>query len=165
MGVIDNGKLVQLATATELLRSPANAMVAALTGANVLDGEATPAGRGSIVRINGGGSLESATPAQGPVHVAVYPWELRLCDPGSSRLTDSVLSVRSERGGLLIALTRFTVHLAAGAEGQPSLAPGATVGVGAVPADVRVLAPDGSRDRLASPQQRRSEPPQSGEPK
>ncbi len=43
VGVIDDGRLVQLATPNELLRSPASAMVAALTSANVLRGNAPQA--------------------------------------------------------------------------------------------------------------------------
>jgi molybdate transport system ATP-binding protein len=42
IGVLDRGRLIQVATAEELTRSPATALVAALTGANVLDGVATP---------------------------------------------------------------------------------------------------------------------------
>ncbi|HEX3875118.1 MAG TPA: ATP-binding cassette domain-containing protein, partial [Solirubrobacteraceae bacterium] len=55
IGVIERGVIVQLAEPAELLRNPATATVAALTGANVLDGTATPARYGSTVRLPGGG--------------------------------------------------------------------------------------------------------------
>ena len=140
IGVIENGQLVQLATPTELLRAPANAMVAGLTGANVVAGTATPAGSGSTVVLAGGGELRSATPASGPVQVAIHPWELELDDPWTSALTDTVLSVRHDRGGLLIRLTRFTVHIQPHGDGaDPGIAEGAPVGLRAAPADVRVL--------------------------
>lgn len=59
--VIDQGRLLQQATSSELLRDPANAMVAALTGANILDGIAVPASAGSTIRLAGGGELTSST--------------------------------------------------------------------------------------------------------
>jgi molybdate transport system ATP-binding protein len=141
VGVLDEGRLVQVGTAAELLRSPANAMVAALTGANVVDGVAVPAASGSIVGVKGGGELASATRAEGAVQIAVQPWELELADPKSSGLTDTVTSVRPHRGGLLVRLTRFTVQVALADSGEPALAEGATVGLRVAPADVRVLVP------------------------
>ena len=141
VGVIDDGRLVQDATPAELLRNPANAMVAALTGANVIEGNATPSGSGSIVRLAGSGELASSTPAQGPVTVAIHPWELELTDVGSGTLTDTVMSIRRDRGGLLVRLTRFTVQTAP-ENGHPAIAEGSTVGLRAAPGDVRVLTAD-----------------------
>lgn len=141
IGVIDKGRLVQLATPTELLRSPANVTVAALTGANVLKGTAAPAPAGSTVRFSGGGELASSTPADGPVQIAIHPWELELTDPKSSTLTDNVISVRHDHGGLIIRLTRFTIQSQFRKNGHPAVEEGATVGVRAAPCDVRVLHP------------------------
>jgi ABC-type sulfate/molybdate transport systems ATPase subunit len=141
IGVIDQGRLVQLATPTELLRSPANVMVAALTGANVLKGTAAPAPTGSTVRLNGGGELASSTPAEGLVQIAIHPWELELADPKSSTLTDNVVSVRHDHGGLIIRLTRFTIQTQSRKNSHPAVEEGATVGLRAAPADVRVLHP------------------------
>ena len=140
IGVLDYGQLVQLGTPAELLGAPATVRVAALTGANVLEGIATPSAAGSTVRLAGGGELESATRADGPVHVAVQPWQLELADATGCGLTDTVLSVRHERGGLLIRLTRFTIQAASGANGRTPVE-GAVVGLRAVPRDVHLLAP------------------------
>jgi len=140
IGVIDSGRLVQLATPVELLRSPATAMVAALTGSNVVEGVATPSTGGSTVRLSGGGELASSTSAEGPVAIAVHRWELALVDPKSSTLTDTVVSVRQDRGGILIRLTRFAVELNA-SDSPADLAAGSTVGLRAAPTDVRVLKP------------------------
>jgi len=139
VGVIDAGRLVQIATPTELLCNPANAMVAALTGANVIEGNATPSPSGSIVCLGGSGELASSTSAEGPVTVAVHPWELELTDVGSSTLTDTVVGIRHDRGGLLIRLTRFTVQTSRH-DAYPTIAEGATVGLRAAPVDVRILA-------------------------
>ncbi len=137
VGVIDNGRLVQVATSAELLSRPANAMVAALTGANILQGVAAPAPSGSIVRLSGGGEVLSATRAEGPVQIAVHPWELELCAPGSSALTDNVISVRHDAGRLMIRLGRFTVQAEPGGNGQ--VAEGASVGLRVTPTSVRIV--------------------------
>jgi molybdate transport system ATP-binding protein len=141
IGVLDNGRLVQVATPDQLLHNPATVMVAALTGANVLHGTATPARSGSSVRLSGGGELASSTPAEGPVQIAVHPWELELADPASSTLTDTVVSVRYDGGGFLIRLTRFTIQTRAHQNGQPAMTEGSTVGLRADPSNVRVLPP------------------------
>lgn len=152
IGVIDSGRLVQLAEPPELLAAPATAMVAELTGANVLRGTATPSPPGSTVHLTGGGALDSSTPASGPVQIVVQPWELQLTDPKSSTLTDNVIKVRHDHGRLLIRLTRFTIQTQPMSNGQPPITEGQTVGLRATPADVRVLG--------ASHQ--RSEPPSQG---
>ncbi|HZO77578.1 MAG TPA: ABC transporter ATP-binding protein [Solirubrobacteraceae bacterium] len=139
IGVLDAGQLVQLAGAAELTNSPATARVAALTGANVLEGTATPNANGSTIRLAAGGQLASAQQASGAVQVAVQPWELRLCDPASTPLTDTVVSVRDDRGRLLVRLTRFSVQTNADSNGRPAIAEGQHVGLQAAPEDVRVL--------------------------
>jgi molybdate transport system ATP-binding protein len=139
IGVIERGVLVQLAEPAELLRNPATATVAALTGANVLDGTATPATVGSTVALPGGGQLASSTPAHGPVRIAIHPWEVELTDPESSVLTDDVLSVLPRRGALLVRLSRFRVEVATDRTGELALAVGSRVGLRIAPADVRVL--------------------------
>ena len=139
IGVIESGVLVQLAAPAELLRNPATATVAALTGANVLDGTATPTRGGSTVALPGGGRLESSTPADGAVRVAIHPWELELTDAESSVLTDDVVSVLPRRGALLVRLTRFRVEVPAGRAADSAPAVGARVGLRVAPADVRLL--------------------------
>jgi molybdate transport system ATP-binding protein len=139
IGVLDSGRLVQLATPGELLADPANVMVAALTGANVLKGTATITDSGSTVRLEGGGELASATQARGPVHIAVHPWQLEIADPVGCPLSDTVLSVRRDRGGLTIRLARFTIHASAGGNGPLDCAEGSIVGLRAAPHAVRVL--------------------------
>jgi molybdate transport system ATP-binding protein len=141
IGVIDSGSLIQLATATEILRGPANVRVAALTGANILEGIASAGQTGSIVRLSGGGELESSTPADGCVQIAAYPWELELADAATSPLTDTVLSVRHDRGGLMIRLTRFTIHAQPNRNGAASVTEGSIVGLRAAPRDVHVFQP------------------------
>ena len=137
IGVLDRGEVVQLGSAHDLLAEPRSVLVAALTGANILEGTAEPARFGSIVRLSGGGELRSAMSAHGGVQVAVHPWALELTDPRSSPLTDTVLSVHPDRGALVIRLARFTVHVRS--NGDAPIAEGSTVGLRAAPQDVRVL--------------------------
>ncbi len=137
IGVIDSGRLLQVATAAQLIDAPANAIVAAHTGANVVDGVASAEGRGSVVRLTGGGEMLSSAAATGPVQIAVHPWELRLADPATSDVIDTVTDVRRDRGAMAIRLTRFTVHVPLD-EGI-SVEAGAIVGLRAPPGKVHVL--------------------------
>jgi ABC-type sulfate/molybdate transport systems ATPase subunit len=138
IAVLDDGRLVQLAGAQELLLSPATATVAALTGANVLYGIASRRGQGCTVRLDGGGELTAAADREGPVAVAVHPWQIELRDPGSCPLRDSVVGVRPHDGGLLVQLRRFTVYAPADA----GVHEGEVVGLRVATGDVRVLAPE-----------------------
>lgn len=142
IGVLDGGRVVQLASERELISDPATAMVAALTGANVVDGTATPGPSGSTIEIAGGGQLASSMPATGPVRVVVQPWQLELSNPASCAVTDDVVNVREDRGRLVIRLTRFTIHAELAGNGRSPVIQGQTVGLRAAPADVRVLPRD-----------------------
>jgi iron(III) transport system ATP-binding protein len=137
IGVLDRGEVVQIGSAADLLAAPSSVLVAALTGANIVPGTATPARFGSIVRLSGGGELRSSTTAEGGVQVAIHPWALELTDPQTSPLTDTVLSVHPERGALVIRLSRFTVHVRS--NGHAPVAEGSIVGLRATPQDVRLL--------------------------
>ena len=144
VGVIDRGILVALERADDLVDHPASATVAALTGANVLEGDARPVPGGSRVLLRDGGELTSSMPARGRVDVVVQPWKLELVAPGSSALNDTVVSVRSDRGRLQVRLTRFRVDLDRGIDDLPVLVEGEPVGLRAQPEDVLVLGAAGA---------------------
>jgi ABC-type sulfate/molybdate transport systems ATPase subunit len=139
VGVLEQGHVVQLATAAELMRAPATATVAALTGANIIEGIASRADDGSAVSLVGGGVLHSDTVAQGPVLVAVQPWALELTDPGEGPVVDRVVTVGRERGAMIIQLTRFTVQAPPDGPGAGLTAEGRLVGLQASPDAVRVF--------------------------
>ena len=143
IGVLDRGEVVQLGSAEDLLAEPKSVLVAALTGANILEGIAEPTRFGSIVRLSGGGELRSSTTAQGGVQVAVHPWSLQLADPRSSPLTDTVVGIHPDRGALVVRLARFTVHVPS--NGHAPIAEGSTVGLRAAPEDVRLLTESSAR--------------------
>jgi molybdate transport system ATP-binding protein len=144
IGVIDRGTLVQLGPPAELLRAPANATVAGLVGANVLDGIATPTRAGCVVKLGDGDSLVTSTRAEGPVQIAVYPWALELADPATSSLTDTVVSVRQDRGTLIVRLTRLAVEAPMSSQGSVPLMEGAVVGIRAAPGEIHVLDSSGA---------------------
>jgi len=142
VAVLDRGRIVQLGSPEDLVATPASPTVATLTGANVLEGNAKPRSFGSVVLLNGGGELVSSTPAEGEVRIAVHPWALEIADPRASTLTDTVVSVRPDRGSVMIRLTRFTVQV--DSNGHAPVATGSVVGLRAAPDDVRVLVPPGA---------------------
>jgi ABC-type sulfate/molybdate transport systems ATPase subunit len=139
VAVIETGRLTQVAAPSELIHTPATALVAELTGANVLNGTAAPGPSGSTIPLAGGGTLESAAGASGPVQVAVHPWRLQIVDPVGCGLTDTVRGVHQDRGRLTVRLSRFTVESAWDATALVSLAPGEKVGLRADPETVHVF--------------------------
>jgi molybdate transport system ATP-binding protein len=140
VGVIDRGRLVQVAQPADLLTNPSSATVAALTGANVVSGTARATGKGAVIQLAGGGELRAATPAEGPVQIAVHPWEFELGDPASSSLTDTVVTIGPAHGGMIARLTRFTVQRGPDLANHPLPAEGQLVGLSVAPANVRVFA-------------------------
>jgi ABC-type sulfate/molybdate transport systems ATPase subunit len=146
VAVLDNGRIAQFASTAELLRYPATATVASLTGANVLDGTATPTTDGSTIRLDGGGEVASSSSAEGTVQIAIHAWELEIVGASSSGLTDRVVSTRPQGGGMLIKLDRFTVQLQPRQHPDTAITAGSTVGLRVAPADVRILAAIGRDD-------------------
>jgi ABC-type sulfate/molybdate transport systems ATPase subunit len=140
IGVLDRGRVVQLASPGDLLAHPATATVAALTGANVIAGTARPLTTGAIIALDGGGELRAATSAEGPVQIAVHPWEMTLGDPSSCSLIDTVVSIAPAGSGVITRLTRFTVQSDADGAGRPDAAAGQVVGLSVAPSNVRVFA-------------------------
>jgi molybdate transport system ATP-binding protein len=101
VGIVDAGRVVQEGTPTELAAAPRSAFVADFTGAVVLTGTARPGSAGlTIVELDGGGTISTTDPGDGPVAVSVYPWEIAI-EPGDeqphgstqNRLTAEVVSV------------------------------------------------------------------------
>jgi len=87
VGVIVDGRVLQLAAPAELVAAPADPFVASFTGANVLHGVAT-AGPGGLteVALDGGGLAYTTDEGSGRVALAVYPWEISVAraDTGDS---------------------------------------------------------------------------------
>ncbi len=77
IGVLVDGRLLQMGTPSELVASPKDAFVASFTGANVIGGRASPTESGlTEVRLQDGRVVYSTDEAQGDVVVVVYPWDV-----------------------------------------------------------------------------------------
>jgi molybdate transport system ATP-binding protein len=79
VGVLVNGRVLQVGAPQDLVGSPSDAFVASFTGANLLHGFAAP-GRDGLteVTLDGGGTIWTTDAGTGRVAVAVYPWEISL---------------------------------------------------------------------------------------
>jgi molybdate transport system ATP-binding protein len=78
IGVLVEGRLLQLGTAAELVSAPADRFVAEFAGANVLLGTARSGGGGltEVTLDGGGGVVYSTDEAHGRVAAVVYPWDV-----------------------------------------------------------------------------------------
>jgi molybdate transport system ATP-binding protein len=79
VGVLVDGRILQLGTPAELVAAPRDAFVASFAGANVLAGTAR-AGQAGLteVALDGGGTVLTTDAGVGRVAVAIYPWEISL---------------------------------------------------------------------------------------
>jgi molybdate transport system ATP-binding protein len=77
VGVLVDGRLLQVGTASELVASPADPFVAQFTGATLLHGVAEP-GAGGLTRValDVGGEAWTSDVGAGRVALAVHPWEV-----------------------------------------------------------------------------------------
>ena len=79
VGVVVEGRIVQVGTPAELAAAPASSFVAEFTGGNVLHGTARPGPRGlTSVTLADGSEIVSTDEGRGSVGVVVYPWEVTL---------------------------------------------------------------------------------------
>ncbi|HEY7379662.1 MAG TPA: ABC transporter ATP-binding protein [Gaiella sp.] len=79
VGVLVDGRILQLDTASALVGAPADAFVASFTGAALLPGVAVAVASGlTEVALDAGGTVLSTDAGRGRVAVAVYPWEVSL---------------------------------------------------------------------------------------
>jgi molybdate transport system ATP-binding protein len=120
VGVIDDGRIIQRGSASELAAAPASAFVADFTGAVVLTGVAGPGADGlTLVELEGGGVVATTDPGSGPVAVSVYPWEITLSSAGhlAGESTQNRLLAR------VVSLTTLGNRVRVGlAAGQPLVA-------------------------------------------
>jgi molybdate transport system ATP-binding protein len=90
VGVIADGRLLQVGTPDELVAAPGDAFVASFTGGNLLHGFARPTREGlTEVVLDGGAVVFSTDPAEGRVGVVVYPWEVSIAHAAAA---DSALN-------------------------------------------------------------------------
>jgi molybdate transport system ATP-binding protein len=78
VGVLVDGRMVQMGRADELIASPATPFVARFAGGNVLHGRARRFGTLTSVELSDRTVVTSTDAAQGDVAAIVYPWEVTL---------------------------------------------------------------------------------------
>jgi molybdate transport system ATP-binding protein len=135
VGVIVDGRILQLGQAAELLAAPADAFVASFTGANLLHGTARAGADGlTEVVLDAGGSMYSADGGEGRVGLAVYPWEIALArsepaDSAMNHLRGAVRSVVVLGNRVRVRVGPLTAEITAGSadrlelrEGEPVVA-------------------------------------------
>jgi molybdate transport system ATP-binding protein len=107
IAVLDEGRIVQRGTASELAGAPASGLVADLAGATVLEGIARPGPEGlTSVELPGGTVLSSTDSASGPVSLSVFPWEVAL-DPERLAPATPSGSALNRLGGEVASVTEF----------------------------------------------------------
>jgi molybdate transport system ATP-binding protein len=110
VGVIVNGRILQLGTSAELLAAPTDAFVASFTGANLLHGTARPGRDGLTEVVLDDASLAYSTDeGGGRVGLAVYPWEIALAR--SEPVDSAVNHVRGEVRSLVSLGNRVRVRV------------------------------------------------------
>jgi molybdate transport system ATP-binding protein len=133
VGVISEGRILQVGTPTELVAVPNDAFVASLTGATLLAGHTAESADGlTRVALDGGLSVWSADRASGPVNVAVYPWDVSLGStvPDDSRLnhvSGSVASVAPLGNRVRVRVGPVVAELTAASAERLDLRPGVIV--------------------------------------
>jgi molybdate transport system ATP-binding protein len=129
--VLVDGRIRQIGTPAELIAAPADAFVASFTGANLLSGRAA-LGSGGLteVTLDDGSVLYSVDEAQGPVDVAVYPWDVSIArepsqDSALNHLRGPISSLvplgnraRLQVGGLVAEITTASVDRLALEQGE-----------------------------------------------
>lgn len=93
VAIVDEGRVVQQGTPSELASQPSSAFVADFTGAVVLSGTARPGADGlTVVELDGGESIASTDPGVGAVGAGVHPWDITVELAGASATHGSALN-------------------------------------------------------------------------
>jgi len=135
VGVIVDGRLLQLGAPGELVAAPVDPFVARFTGANVIPGTAVRSDNGlTEVVLDEGGTMWSTDLASGRIALTVYPWEVALSRevPADSavnhsrapiaRITTLGNRARVVVGPLVAEVTTSSVERLALREGEPVVA-------------------------------------------
>ena len=133
VGVISDGRILQLGSPNELVSLPTDAFVASFTGATLLPGQVVDTANGlTKIALDGGLAVWSADSGQGPVNVAVYPWDVSLgeASPDDSRLNHvraSVISLAPMGNRVRVRVGPLVAEITAASAERLELRPGALV--------------------------------------
>ena len=133
VGVLDQGRILQLGTPTELVSVPTDPFVATFTGAVVLAGQAVATQNGlTEVVLDSGITTWSADDAIGRVNLAVYPWDVSLGlttqdDSRMNSLTAPVTSIAPMGNRVRVHVGPVVAEITAASAERLELHPGAIV--------------------------------------
>jgi molybdate transport system ATP-binding protein len=123
VGVIVDGRLVQLGSPGELISAPVSPFVARFAGGNVLRGRARRDGGVTAVELANRSIVISTDEAEGDVAAIVYPWELTLAravpaDSSQNHLQAVVTSVVPVANRVRVTLGLVTAEVTAESAGR-----------------------------------------------
>jgi len=132
VGVIVDGRLVQLDTPARLVAGPADPFVARLTGANLLEGNARRFGNLAEVVLDDGTTLYSTDEGVGRVGVVIYPWEITIsrstpADSALNHVAGAITSLVTVDNRVRVQIGPLTAEASTGSAERLGLAEGARV--------------------------------------
>jgi molybdate transport system ATP-binding protein len=133
IGVVLDGKLLQIGTATELVLQPADPFVASLTGSVLLAGRARPGPDGlTEVVLDDGTFVYSAERGAGRVGVVLHPWDITLAhsaptDSARNHLRAPIAALVPDGDRVRVRVGPLTAEVTAAAARELELAPGQVV--------------------------------------
>jgi molybdate transport system ATP-binding protein len=133
VGVIVEGRILQLGTADELVAMPADPFVASFTGGNLVTGTAHSGAAGlSEVLLDDGRTVYSTDSAAGRVGVVVYPWEIVLAreavdDSSLNHVTAEVTSIVPLGNRVRVRVGPFVAEITAASAERLGIQRGGTV--------------------------------------
>jgi len=102
VGVMVDGELRQTGSPADLVAQPADPFVASFTGANLLHGRPDGSGPDTTgVRLDDGTVIRTSDTGDGPVTLAVYPWDITI---STTSPDDSAMNVI---GGVIAGITEL----------------------------------------------------------
>ncbi len=133
VGVIVDGRIVQLGTPAELLAAPASPFVAEFTGVNLLVGTARPAPDGlTEIELADGTRVRSADRLEGRVGVVVYPWDVAIAraapdDSAQNHVRARISAIVPLGNRARVTLGPLTAEVTEASAERLALRPGETV--------------------------------------
>ena len=130
VGVLVEGRIVQVGSPAELVATPASPFVADFTGGNLLRGVARLGGGGlTEVTLDGGARIFSTDRLDGHVGAIVYPWEVAVAreapvDSAQNHLTARIASMVPVANRVRVRIGPLTAEITAASAERLALRPG-----------------------------------------
>jgi molybdate transport system ATP-binding protein len=133
VGVLVDGRLVQIGSSTELVAAPADPFVASFTGGNLLPGQARRGAGGlTEVALDAGGLVYSTDAGEGKVGAVVHPWEVAVAretpaDSALNHVTAPIAALVPSGNRVRVRVGPLTAELTAASVERLALRPGEVV--------------------------------------